>query len=46
MREPKHRSETIRMRKRRTQQISWSVVAYMVAVVLVKHYFGIDLNPL
>lgn len=44
--EPKHRAETIRMRRRRATQISWSVVAYMVLVVLVKHYFGIDLSPL
>lgn len=46
MHEPQHRAETARRRRRRTQQISWSVVAYMVLVVLVKHYFGIDLSPL
>jgi hypothetical protein len=46
MHEPKHRAETVRLRRRRARQISWWVVAYMVAVVLVKHYFGIDLNPL
>jgi hypothetical protein len=46
MNEPRHRAETVRMRRRRTQQISWSVVAYMVAIVLAKHYFGVDLSPL
>ncbi len=46
MAEPKHRAETIARRRRATKQISWSVVAYMVIVVLVKHYFGVDVSPL
>lgn len=45
-REPQHRAETIKQRRRRARQISWSVVAYMVVIVLVKYYFGIDLSPL
>jgi len=45
MREPRHRAETIKARQRRTRQISWSVVAYMVCIVLAKHYYGIDLSP-
>lgn len=46
MNEPRHRAETVRIRRRRARQISWSVVAYMVVIVLVKHYYGIDLSPL
>jgi hypothetical protein len=43
---PKHRAETTAQRRRTGRRISWLVVAYMVAIVLVKHYYGIDLNPL
>jgi hypothetical protein len=46
MKQPRHRAETIRTRRKRARTISWSVVVYMVAIVLVKHYYGIDLNPL
>lgn len=43
---PKHRAETTAQRRRRASQISWSVVAYLVIVVLVKHYLGVDVSPL
>jgi predicted nucleic acid-binding Zn ribbon protein len=43
---PRHRAETTAQRRRRANQISWSVVAYLVVVVLVKHYFGVDVSPL
>jgi hypothetical protein len=46
MPEPRHRAETINKRRRTTQRISWSVVAYLVVVVRVKHYFGVDVSPL
>lgn len=45
-REPKHRAETVNRRRRTANKISWSVVAYLVVVVLVKHYFGVDVSPL
>lgn len=46
MHEPEHRAETSRRRRKRATTISWSVVAYMVLVVIVRHYFGIDLSIL